>query len=200
MNLDDLEIGSKYRLISYYQYDIFAKDKPHLIGRVFTVDESHDAVFENSDEGALYLDDGFEAEEVCDDTIKPLTTTELAYLDKVTKSLHDKDVNVLGKHLVGTWNLRSSTTDEEMKPTTSQKIQMECDALKNLLLEKNRKYGDSALNDGIVFNIPPITAIEARINDKIARLKNVNHDENEDVILDLLGYFILLRIALKDKK
>src|SRR5690606_24449637 len=83
--------------------------------------------------------------------------------------------------------------------STAQLIEQECNALKSLLLEKNRKYGDSALDPG-VFNISPVTAIKARIQDKLNRLKNDNKDENEDVVLDLLGYFILLRIATKQGK
>lgn len=78
---------------------------------------------------------------------------------------------------------------------THNKIEMACDKLKHMLQEKNRKYGDSALSSGIAFDIPATTAIKARINDKLARLKNDNKDEDEDIIEDLLGYFILLKIA-----
>jgi hemerythrin-like domain-containing protein len=52
----------------------------------------------------------------------------------------------------------------------------------------------------MVFNLQASTAIKARINDKLSRLRNDNKDEDEDIILDLLGYFILLRIALKKEQ
>lgn len=81
--------------------------------------------------------------------------------------------------------------------TTAEKIEKECEAIKNLLLEKNKKYGDSAFNSGIMFEIPPLTAIKARINDKISRTKQgeLGDMEDEDVIKDLIGYLILYRIA-----
>ncbi len=88
----------------------------------------------------------------------------------------------------------------EPNTTTADKIISTCDAVKELLLSKNRKYGDSALSNGIAFNISPVVAIKARINDKLARLKNDNKDEDEDIISDLLGYFVLLKIAIENGK
>mgnify|MGYP003451182496 CR=1 FL=1 len=79
--------------------------------------------------------------------------------------------------------------------TTAEKIEKECEAIKNLLLEKNKKYGDSAFNSGIMFEIPPLTAIKARINDKISRIKTDENENTEDASLDLIGYLILYRIA-----
>ena len=76
-------------------------------------------------------------------------------------------------------------------------ISQECDAMKELLISKNRKYSDSALKPSAIFGISPVVAIKARISDKLNRLANDNKDEDEDIILDLLGYFILLRIATK---
>lgn len=91
---------------------------------------------------------------------------------------------------------------EKFAPETGNaaKIIKACDEVRNLLLEKNRRYGDSALNSGIVFDLSPVIAIKARINDKLARLKNDNKDEDEDIIKDLLGYLILLKIAIEDAK
>lgn len=88
----------------------------------------------------------------------------------------------------------------EEKPDTETLIIQECDAIRDLLISKNRKYGDSAIRRGIVFDLSASTAIKARINDKLSRLKNDREDEDEDITLDLLGYFILLRISLKQEK
>jgi hypothetical protein len=90
-------------------------------------------------------------------------------------------------------------TKTPLKQTADYIIE-ECENIKNLLLEKNRKYGDSATRKGMVFNLQASTAIKDRINDKLSRLRNDNKDEDEDIILDLLGYFILLRIALKKEQ
>lgn len=84
--------------------------------------------------------------------------------------------------------------------TTEEKITDQCETIKKLLIQKNKKYGNSALSQGTIFGLSPILSIKSRIEDKLARLKNDNKDEDEDIILDLLGYFILLRIALYNEK
>jgi hypothetical protein len=86
---------------------------------------------------------------------------------------------------------------EPIKKTTEDLIAEECDAIKELLISKNRRYGDSAIKRGAIYDISPVVAIKARINDKLSRLKNLQSDDSEDVIKDLIGYFILLRIAEK---
>ena len=75
-------------------------------------------------------------------------------------------------------------------------IQIECDAIRDMLLEKNRKYGDSALNPVRLFaKADPVEQINVRIDDKLSRMQSAQSDEDEDVDLDLIGYLILRRIA-----
>jgi len=84
---------------------------------------------------------------------------------------------------------------------TSTKIAKECDMIKDLLLEKNAKYGDSALTPAQIFSkLNAEEAICARIDDKMSRIKNsgINSD-TEDTVNDLIGYLILLKIARKDR-
>lgn len=90
---------------------------------------------------------------------------------------------------------------KEDTPTDTQKlIAKKCDELKELLLEKNRKYGDSAINPCRVFSKASATEqILVRMDDKINRIKNRQNDEDEDVIKDLAGYCILYMIA-KEKE
>ena len=65
-----------------------------------------------------------------------------------------------------------------------------------LLIEKNRKYGDSALNPVRIFSkASNIEQLHTRIDDKLSRIKNAQDDEDEDVIADLIGYLVLLTIA-----
>lgn len=78
--------------------------------------------------------------------------------------------------------------------TTADKISKECDRIRDLLLEKNRKYGDSAFDKGVLFEVPPLTAIKARINDKMSRIKSAQDDDHEDAVDDLLGYLILYNV------
>ena len=71
-----------------------------------------------------------------------------------------------------------------------------CDEIKELLLEKNRLYGDSATNPVRVFSkADPTEAILIRMDDKLSRIRNMNRDDTEDAYLDLLGYLVLYRVA-----
>jgi hypothetical protein len=85
--------------------------------------------------------------------------------------------------------------------TASQRaIAEECDALKALLLEKNRAYGDSALNPVRIFSkADPVEAIRVRIDDKLSRLAR-GSAAGEDVEQDLLGYLVLMRVARRLEK
>ena len=65
-----------------------------------------------------------------------------------------------------------------------------------LLIEKNRKYGDSALNPARIFSkADNVAQLHTRIDDKLSRIKNAQDDEDEDVIADLIGYLVLLTVA-----
>jgi hypothetical protein len=70
------------------------------------------------------------------------------------------------------------------------------DEIRELLLEKNRKYGDSALNPVRVFSkASTLEQLKVRLDDKLSRLRNQQDDEDEDVITDLIGYLILFKVA-----
>jgi hypothetical protein len=76
-------------------------------------------------------------------------------------------------------------------------IRAECEALAALLVSKNRAYGNSALDPVRVFSkADPIEQLKVRIDDKLSRLAR-GSAAGEDVVHDLLGYLILLRIAMK---
>lgn len=83
---------------------------------------------------------------------------------------------------------------------TQMAISAMCDKLKTMLLEKNRKYGNSALSPIRVFSkADEVEQILVRMDDKLNRIKNRQNDEDEDVFMDLAGYIILLMIAKKNK-
>lgn len=70
------------------------------------------------------------------------------------------------------------------------------DEITSMLKEKNRKYGNSALEPVRIFSKSnPMEQINVRIDDKLSRLMNQQEDEDEDVDLDLVGYLILKMIA-----
>ena len=73
-----------------------------------------------------------------------------------------------------------------------QAIAEVCDKLKEFLIEKNRKYGNSALDPVRVFSkATPDEQILVRMDDKLSRIKNRQNDDDEDPFLDLVGYLIL---------
>jgi hypothetical protein len=75
------------------------------------------------------------------------------------------------------------------------------DELKELLLEKNRRYGDSAINPIRVFSkADPIAQLEIRMDDKLSRIRNMDPEDSEDAYLDLLGYLVLHRVALMQQR
>jgi hypothetical protein len=80
--------------------------------------------------------------------------------------------------------------------TTQQAIANQCDHLKQTLLDKNRKYGNSALEPVRLFSkADPVEQIRVRIDDKLSRLQSAQIDDTEDVELDLAGYLVLLKVA-----
>ena len=76
-----------------------------------------------------------------------------------------------------------------------------CDEVKELLLEKNRKYGDSALNPVRIFSkSSTLEQLKVRMDDKLSRLRNAQDDEAEDPTTDLIGYLILYKVALMQQR
>lgn len=79
---------------------------------------------------------------------------------------------------------------------TQQRIEAVCEEIKEMLLAKNRKYGNSALEPLRIFSkAETLEQINVRIDDKLSRVKSAQADEDEDVELDLIGYLILKRVA-----
>lgn len=74
-------------------------------------------------------------------------------------------------------------------------------SIKRLLIEKNKAYGNSALNPAKVFSkLDSIESILIRIDDKLKRIQNKGLDANtEDTIQDLVGYLVLLMIARDER-
>lgn len=68
--------------------------------------------------------------------------------------------------------------------------------LSDILVDKNNKYGDSALSPiGIFSKLSAKEAILIRCDDKAARLRNNQDGDTEDPMLDLWGYLTLYQIA-----
>ena len=84
-----------------------------------------------------------------------------------------------------------------MTKSSQNSIKWTCNEIRDLLISKNKAYGDSALEpDNIFSKLDSAQAICARIDDKLSRIKNTGlNDKTEDTLDDLIGYLILLKIA-----
>jgi len=85
---------------------------------------------------------------------------------------------------------------------TKQAIEQVCEDIKSLLLEKNAKYGDSALSPKRIFSHQGSTEqILVRIDDKLSRIatRGFRGEQDEDTLNDLIGYLVLLKVAARDK-
>ena len=83
---------------------------------------------------------------------------------------------------------------------SQKKIVDVCDNMKSLLLYKNQKYGDSALNPNNIFYKGDSTnSIKIRLDDKIGRVRNNDETKVNDVA-DIVGYCILLLVSMNVSK
>jgi hypothetical protein len=82
------------------------------------------------------------------------------------------------------------------KAPAEDDIRAVCQEIADMLCEKNRKYGNSALEPARVFSkADAVEQIKVRLDDKISRLKSSQLDDTEDAVSDLMGYLVLLRSA-----
>jgi hypothetical protein len=114
------------------------------------------------------------------------------YLDNWKINLRYDDVV---PHILDIFKLRKKET-----PTTDtqEKIAALLDSMKDLLLYKNQKYGDSAINPKKIFYKGDSTnSILIRLDDKLGRVMS-NPDEKPRIndVADIIGYCTLLMISM----
>jgi hypothetical protein len=90
---------------------------------------------------------------------------------------------------------------DEALSKTARDIRVVVGDLADLLIKKNEAYGDSALNPQRIFSSAPADEqIKVRLDDKLNRIRNATLRSQssdafgEDVIKDLMGYLVLLRV------
>jgi len=83
-----------------------------------------------------------------------------------------------------------------MSKKTEDSIKRVMSSIEKMLIEKNRAYGDSALDPVRVFSKQDnIEQLYVRIDDKLSRVKRGHEYPGDDTIFDLVGYLVLLMIA-----
>lgn len=77
-----------------------------------------------------------------------------------------------------------------------------CLEIAEMLIDKNISYGDSALSPVRIFSgADNIEQLKVRIDDKLNRISNSQGYPGDNDIDDMIGYLILLKIALdKDRR
>jgi hypothetical protein len=83
-----------------------------------------------------------------------------------------------------------------MTPPFAIQVEEVLDSIEKMLIEKNRKYGNSALEPlGVFSQLSAKEGLLIRIDDKLKRIKNGSLEkDDEDVVNDLIGYLVLLKI------
>ena len=80
--------------------------------------------------------------------------------------------------------------------STADRITEVCDELRDMLIAKNRAYGDSATDPVRIFSkADPQEQILVRLDDKLSRVARGSEYSGDDTIMDLLGYLVLLRVT-----
>jgi hypothetical protein len=83
-----------------------------------------------------------------------------------------------------------------MGKQTEDSIKAVMSRIENMLIEKNRAYGDSALDPVRVFSKQDnLEQLYVRIDDKLSRITRGHEYPGDDTISDLIGYMVLLLIA-----
>ena len=87
-----------------------------------------------------------------------------------------------------------------MKTSTERRIRAKCREIAAMLAAKNRAYGNSALEPLGIFGSRDAEAnICARLDDKLARVRNAPGAFGENEVVDIIGHLVLLLLAREDK-
>lgn len=106
----------------------------------------------------------------------------------------------LGKAPVDLMDLGGTTLTYEIpvdnQPIFNARVIAKTTEIRDMLIEKNKAYGNSALDPVRVFSKASAEEqILVRIDDKLSRLQRGSEYADEDTVKDLIGYLILLQIA-----
>jgi hypothetical protein len=82
--------------------------------------------------------------------------------------------------------------------STQEKIDIVMKNFSEFLKEKNRRYGDSALNPKQIFSqIPASEQLKNRLDDKLSRIETATRNGQQlkkNDVADVLGYIVLILI------
>jgi len=91
---------------------------------------------------------------------------------------------------------KNESRENSMSLQTQKEIATVCDSIKEMLIDKNKSYGDSALDPVRMFSrAEPAEQLAIRIDDKLSRVQRGHEYPGDDTIDDLIGYLVLFKIA-----
>ena len=120
---------------------------------------------------------------------------------KSSEETHSKYYYEQGRN--GWFSDSSNNTENSLKEFNfKEELLKMTNNITELLISKNTDYGNTALNPTNVFSkLNSREAICARIDDKLSRISNRGiNDKTEDTIDDLIGYLLLLKMAMNENK
>ena len=89
--------------------------------------------------------------------------------------------------------------EETLNNNTEKSIWDVCNDMAWFLIDKNRAYGNSALDPVRIFSSSDnVEQLKVRIDDKLSRFARGGEFPGDNDIDDLIGYLVLLKIAKKD--
>ena len=93
-------------------------------------------------------------------------------------------------------------TEKEVS-TTAEAAARRLEYIANVVRAKGVKYGNSVDRVPVLFDVDPLVGVQARINDKLARLLgylergDVHVEGEENPIVDLIGYLAIYAVMLE---
>lgn len=93
--------------------------------------------------------------------------------------------------------LRKSDVQNQEKAPLEDEIRAVCEEMAEMLLRKNRSYGNAVAEPVKIFakRVDTLAQIDVRIDDKLSRLMKGSEYPGDDTVHDLVGY-LLLRLAV----
>lgn len=89
--------------------------------------------------------------------------------------------------------------EESLNNNTEKEIWDVCNDMAWFLIDKNRAYGNSALDPVRIFsNSDNVEQLKVRIDDKLSRFARGTDFPGDNDIDDLIGYLVLLKVAVRD--
>jgi hypothetical protein len=93
-------------------------------------------------------------------------------------------------------NVHYEIVDQVGKVDTQDHIVSVFNSMRNLVLEKNKRYGDAALTPKQVFSkLDAVEGLKIRLDDKISRIMNNGGEIRKNDVADIMGYLVLLAIS-----